>query len=96
MGHALPDIVIHLHSYYFTRLLNLDETLDSINSDLYLLPQLFYAPRTTQTPFNQSTGIMSDGQVLKPEKDFTQEADKQIPEAQELAKVFLPRYRAGN
>lgn len=30
---------------------------------------------------------MSDGQLLKPEKDFTKEADKQIPEAQELAKV---------
>lgn len=30
---------------------------------------------------------MSDGQILKPEKDFSNEADKQIPEAQELAKV---------
>jgi hypothetical protein len=30
---------------------------------------------------------MSDGRILKPDKDFTTEADKQIPEAQELAKV---------
>ena len=30
---------------------------------------------------------MSDGQILKPDKDFTKEADKQILEAQELAKV---------
>jgi 26S proteasome regulatory subunit N5 len=29
---------------------------------------------------------MSDG-ALKPEKDFSKDADKQIPEAQELAKV---------
>lgn len=29
---------------------------------------------------------MSDG-ALKPEKDFSKEADKQIPEAEELAKV---------
>ena len=30
---------------------------------------------------------MSDGQILKPDKDFTKEVDKQLPEAQELAKV---------
>ena len=30
---------------------------------------------------------MSDGQMLKPDKDFTKEVDKQLPEAQELAKV---------
>ena len=30
---------------------------------------------------------MSDGQLFKPEKDFNKEVDKQIPEAQELAKV---------
>ncbi|KAK4691295.1 26S proteasome regulatory subunit N5, partial [Lecanoromycetidae sp. Uapishka_2] len=29
---------------------------------------------------------MAEGQLFKPEKDFTKEADKQIPEAQELAK----------
>ncbi len=28
---------------------------------------------------------MSGGQILKPEKDFSKEVDKQIPEAQELA-----------
>ena len=31
---------------------------------------------------------MSDGQLFKPEKDYTNEVDKQIPEAQELARVF--------
>ena len=30
---------------------------------------------------------MSDQQILKAEKDFTKEVDKQLPEAQELAKV---------
>ena len=33
---------------------------------------------------------MADGALFKPEKDFTKEADKQIPEAQELAKVSTP------
>ena len=32
---------------------------------------------------------MSDGQIFKPDKDFTKEVDKQLPEAQELAKVNL-------
>ena len=31
---------------------------------------------------------MADGQLFKPEKDFTKEVDKLIPEAEELAKVF--------
>ena len=30
---------------------------------------------------------MSDGRILKPDKDYTTDVDKQIPEAQELAKV---------
>ena len=30
---------------------------------------------------------MSDGALFKPEKDHSKEADKVIPEAQELAKV---------
>lgn len=30
---------------------------------------------------------MSDGRIVKPDKDYSKEADKQIPEAQELAKV---------
>jgi len=30
---------------------------------------------------------MADGQLSKPEKDFSKEADTQIPEAEELAKV---------
>ena len=29
---------------------------------------------------------MADGQLFKPEKDYTKEVDKQIPEAEELAK----------
>lgn len=32
---------------------------------------------------------MSDGTIIKPEKDFTQEVDRQLPEAQELAKVSV-------
>ena len=32
---------------------------------------------------------MADGQLFKPEKDYTKEADKQIPEAEELAKVLI-------
>lgn len=31
--------------------------------------------------------IMADGQLFKPEKDYTKEVDKQLPEAQKLAKV---------
>jgi hypothetical protein len=30
---------------------------------------------------------MSDGNILKPDKDLTNEADKIIPQAQEIAKV---------
>ena len=29
---------------------------------------------------------MAEGQLFKPEKDYTKEVDKQIPEAEELAK----------
>jgi 26S proteasome regulatory subunit N5 len=32
---------------------------------------------------------MSEGQILKPDKDFSKEVDKQLPEAEELAKVHL-------
>jgi hypothetical protein len=32
---------------------------------------------------------MSDGQVLKPDKDFSKEVDKQLPEAEQLAQVCL-------
>ena len=34
---------------------------------------------------------MADGRILKPDKDFTKDADQKIPEAQELAKVILKR-----
>ena len=34
---------------------------------------------------------MADGQLFKPEKDFTKEVDKQLPEAEELAKVLVSR-----
>jgi hypothetical protein len=30
---------------------------------------------------------MSDGNIFKPDKDFTKDADKILPEAEELAKV---------
>jgi 26S proteasome regulatory subunit N5 len=33
---------------------------------------------------------MSDGTLFKPEKDYTKEADKIIPEAESLAKVEAP------
>jgi 26S proteasome regulatory subunit N5 len=33
---------------------------------------------------------MSDGQILKPDKDFSKEVDKQLPEAEKLAKVHPP------
>lgn len=33
---------------------------------------------------------MSDGQLMKPEKDFSKDADKLIPEAEALAKVRNP------
>ena len=38
---------------------------------------------------------MSEGRIVKPDKDFTKEADKQIPEAKELAKVgcYKPRFQ---
>ena len=29
---------------------------------------------------------MADGQLFKPEKDYTKEVDKQLPEAEQLAK----------
>ena len=31
---------------------------------------------------------MADGQLFKPEKDYTKDVDKQIPEAEDLAKVW--------
>ena len=30
---------------------------------------------------------MSEGQILKPDKDFSKEVDKQLPEAEALAQV---------
>jgi hypothetical protein len=33
---------------------------------------------------------MSGETLLKADKDFTKEVDKELPEAQELAKVVLP------
>ena len=32
---------------------------------------------------------MSDGQVLKADKDFSKEVDKQLPEAEQLAQVRI-------
>ena len=65
---------------------------------LQQLPQLFpkltstyttnlELPNSNQTSSNHNSSKMSDGQILKPDKDFTKEVDKQLPEAQELAKV---------
>jgi 26S proteasome regulatory subunit N5 len=34
---------------------------------------------------------MSDGTLRKPDKDYTKEVDKVLAEAQELAKVKLPK-----
>ena len=31
---------------------------------------------------------MSDGQIIKADKDFTKEVDKQLPEAEALSKVL--------
>lgn len=47
---------------------------------LTLIPSPYLYSCTTKS------AIMSDG-ALKPEKDFSKEADKQIPEAEALAKV---------
>lgn len=33
---------------------------------------------------------MADGQLFKPEKDYTKDVDKQIPEAEHLAKDNVP------
>jgi len=38
---------------------------------------------------------MSDQQILKAEKDFTKEVDKQLPEAQDLAKVGHEHFEEG-
>jgi 26S proteasome regulatory subunit N5 len=35
---------------------------------------------------------MLSGQVLKADKDFTKEVDKQLPEAQQLAKVCIQSF----
>ena len=35
---------------------------------------------------SQLVNVMADGQLFKPEKDYTKDVDKQIPEAEELAK----------
>lgn len=32
---------------------------------------------------------MSDGQLFKPDKDFSKEVDKLLPEAEELSKVVI-------
>jgi 26S proteasome regulatory subunit N5 len=34
---------------------------------------------------------MSEGQILKPDKDFSKEVDKQLPEAEQLAQVRCTR-----
>jgi hypothetical protein len=43
---------------------------------------------------------MSEGQILKPDKDFSKEVNKQLPEAEQLAQVcritLYPRLHANN
>jgi hypothetical protein len=41
------------------------------------------------TPDNSihKTATMSEGKILKPDKDFSKEVDKQLPEAEQLAQV---------
>ncbi len=34
---------------------------------------------------------MAEGRILKPDRDFTKEVEKQIPEARERAKVASPK-----
>ena len=39
---------------------------------------------------------MSDGTLFKPDKDFTKDVDRLIPEAQDLAKVKIFLSLSGN
>lgn len=50
-------------------------------------PYILSPPVTLARPKAKLKATMSDGNIFKPDKDFTKEADKVIPEAQEIAKV---------
>jgi len=68
--------------------LKLDEATSLQSSFWILLTYQLLRPRARYTVSDLAITIrMSDGRLLKPEKDFTKEADKQIQEAQELAEV---------
>jgi hypothetical protein len=49
-----------------------------------------FPQRYIYRPFSASAA-MSEGQILKPDKDFSKEVDKQLPEAEQLAQVRCTR-----
>jgi hypothetical protein len=56
----------------------------------FLLSYHCLPKRYTHSPFSTSAA-MSEGQILKPDKDFSKEVDKQLPEAEQLAQVRRTR-----
>lgn len=52
------------------------------------LQRYSYSLQRSSPPF-PTAATMSDVQVLKPDKDFSKEVDKQLPEAESLALVFI-------
>jgi hypothetical protein len=55
-----------------------------------LLSYHHFPQRYIYRPFSASAA-MSEGQILKPDKDFSKEVDKQLPEAEQLAQVRCTR-----
>jgi hypothetical protein len=76
---GIQDQRLHLQSLV-TTLIN--TTTVSISNS----PSCLYPPKLNKSPPITAT-TMSDGQVLKPDKDFSKEVDKQLPEAESLALV---------
>src|SRR5271156_6221702 len=78
--------------------LNFDETNLATTSPrtpstlpiIFLLSYHHLPKRYIQSPFSTSAA-MSEGQILKPDKDFSKEVDKQLPEAEQLAQVRCTR-----
>lgn len=62
---------------------------------LIFAPSLSTFISFTYRLLTQQFEIMSDGALFKPERDYTKEADKVIPEAQQLAKVASPAQHNG-
>lgn len=74
------------------KLVNLNAIPFNININVDKLYKTFPSkPLTPKTPSVTSTPSqkfkMSEGQILKPDKDFSKEVDKQLPEAEQLAQV---------